>query len=131
MNTKGNAVVVERSFTQADFDEFAALSGDNNPIHVDAAFSATTRFGRTVSHGVLLMTVLRGLLDRLVPGGKQVSQQLMFPAPTFADEPLRFSAEIRSEDDAGVTAAFRCQRAHDYVVTCEGTTVLRRCGPQS
>ena len=106
MNTKGNAVVVERSFTQADFDEFAALSGDNNPIHVDAAFSATTRFGRTVSHGVLLMTVLRGLLDRLVPGGKQVSQHLMFPAPTFADEPLRFSAEIRSEDNAEVTAAY-------------------------
>lgn len=131
MTTKENTVVVERSFSQADFDEFAGLSGDDNPIHVDAAYSATTRFGRPVSHGVLLMTVLRGLLDRLVPGGKQVSQQLMFPAPTFADEPLRFSAEIRSEDDQEVTAAFSCQRVHDGVVTCEGTTVLKRCGPQS
>lgn len=131
MNTREHSVVVERSFTQADFDKFAALSGDNNPIHVDAAFSATTRFGRTVSHGVLLNTVLRGLLERLVPGGKQVSQSLMFPAPTFADEPLRFSAEIQSEDSEHVTAAIRCQRARDDVVTCEGTTVLKLRGSQS
>lgn len=131
MNTGEHSVVVERSFTQADFDKFAALSGDNNPIHVDAVYAATTRFGRTVSHGVLLSTVLRGLLDRLVPGAKQVSQHLMFPAPTFADEPLRFSAEILSEDNEQVTAAIRCQRVHDDVVTCEGTTVLRRRGLHS
>jgi len=128
MNTRDRSVIVERSLTQADFDEFAALSGDNNPIHVDAEFSATTRFGRTVSHGMLLSTVLRGLLDELVPGGKQVSQHLMFPAPTFADEPLRFSAEIRSRDKEHVTAAICCQRVHDDVVTCEGTTILKRPG---
>lgn len=130
MNRKEDAVVIERSFTQADFDKFAALSGDDNPIHVDAAFSATTRFGRTVSHGVLLSTVLRGLLDRLVPGGRQVSQHLMFPAPTFADELLQFSAEIRSQDSEQVSAAIRCERVHDGVVTCEGTTVMQRSGPR-
>ena len=131
MNTRDHSVIVERSLTQADFNKFAALSGDNNPIHVDAEFSARTRFGRTVSHGILLSTVLRGLLDRLVPGGKLVSQQLMFPAPTFADEPLRFSAEILSEENEHVITAIRCQRLNDDVVTCEGTTVLKRPGPRS
>jgi len=125
------SISIERTLTQADFDEFAALSGDDNPIHVDADFSASTRFGRTVSHGVLLMTVLRGLLGRLIPGGSVVSQQLMFPAPTYADEALLFSAEIIAEDNDLVTAAIRCQRLHDEVVTCEGTTVLRSPGSQS
>lgn len=131
MNATDHCVIVDRSLTQADFDKFAALSGDNNPIHVDAEFSARTRFGRTVSHGMLLSTILRGLLERLVPGARQVSQQLMFPAPTFADEPLRFSAEICSEENEHVTAGIRCQRLQDDVVTCEGTTVLQRPGLRS
>ena len=42
------ATLVRRTFAQRDFDRFAALSGDDNPIHVDAAFAARTRFGRTV-----------------------------------------------------------------------------------
>jgi acyl dehydratase len=46
-----------KTFTQAEFDAFARLSGDDNPIHVDPEFSARTRFGRTVAHGMLLYGV--------------------------------------------------------------------------
>jgi len=123
------SVTIERSLTQADFDKFAILSGDDNPIHVDAEFSVRTRFGRTVSHGMLLSAILRGLVDRLVPDGRQVSQQLMFPAPTFADEPLRFSAEICSEDGNLVTATVSCVRIFDSVVTCDGITTVKRAEP--
>lgn len=131
MSASATSINVERSLTQADFNKFADLSGDHNPIHVDAEFSAKTRFGRTVSHGMLLSTILRGLLDRLVPGAHQVSQELMFPAPTFADEPLCFTAEIRSQDHEYVTAAIRCKRLADDVVTCDGLATLRRQGPGS
>ena len=79
MTGKADTVVLDRVLTQADFDAFAELSGDDNPIHVNPAFSEKTRFGRTVSHGMLLATVLRGLVDQLVPGGRQVEQKLMFP----------------------------------------------------
>ena len=68
MTGKTDTLVLDRVLTQADFDVFAELSGDDNPIHVDEKFSAKTRFGRTVSHGMLLAAILRGLLDRLVPG---------------------------------------------------------------
>jgi acyl dehydratase len=77
-----------RTLSQADFDRFAAVSGDDNPIHVDAGFSARTRFGRTVSHGMLLYAVLWGLIQRHLPGFRQQAQALMFPAPAFAGEPL-------------------------------------------
>src|SRR5210317_380667 len=68
MTGRSDTVVLDKVLTQADFDAFAELSGDDNPIHVDPAFCAKTRFGRTVSHGMLLSTVLRGLIDQLVPG---------------------------------------------------------------
>jgi acyl dehydratase len=69
MTREGQTSIV-RSFTQADFDCFARLSGDDNPIHVDAEFSARSRFGRTVAHGLLLCSVLRGLIEKLAPGGR-------------------------------------------------------------
>ena len=114
------------ALTQGDFDLFAEVSGDDNPIHVDPDFSARTRFGRTVSHGMLLSTVIRGLLDELAPGSRQRSQSLMFPAPTFADEPLTFSAQVVAEDEHTLRVAFDCRRVEDSVVTCRGDTLLEK-----
>ena len=48
MLVTGDTFVFERTLTQGDFDAFATLSGDDNPIHVDPAFAARTRFGRTL-----------------------------------------------------------------------------------
>ena len=126
MSESRDSRVLERALTQGDFDAFAELSGDDNPIHVDPEFSAQTRFGRTVSHGMLLSTVLRGLLDQLAPGARQVSQKLMFPAPTFADEAMRFSATTKSDDGRHLVAEICCERIEDGVVTCSGEATLLR-----
>ncbi len=120
------SIVVERLLTQDEFDRFASLSGDNNPIHVDADFSAATRFGRTVAHGSFLNSILRGLLETLVPGGRQTSQELIFPAPTYADEPMRFVAEISSESEQTVEVAMVLTRIVDDVVTCQGSTTIHK-----
>lgn len=124
MDNREEQAVLERTLTQVDFDRFAALSGDDNPIHVDAQFSARTRFGRTVAHGFLLNTVLRGLVGELVPHGRQISQDLCFPAPTYADEPMRFSAQVTGRNDTQTRIRLVCTRIADGVITCEGDTVL-------
>ena len=79
--------------TQAEFDAFAKVSGDDNPIHVDPEFSARTRFGRTVSHGMLIYSKLWGLLRRARPDARQVGQQLMFPNPSFVGEAIDLEVE--------------------------------------
>ena len=117
-------IEIEKTLTQADFDRFAMLSGDDNPIHVDPDFSATTRFGRTVAHGMLLHTVFRGLLHQLLPGATQEEQHLTFPAPTFANEAMTFSVRIESHESESATASMTCQRVNDGVVTCDGLAVM-------
>lgn len=77
--------------TQADFDAFAQVSGDDNAIHVDPEFCANTTFGRTVSHGMLLYAKLWGMLKQHDPSLTTTSQSLMFPNPAFAEEPLDLS----------------------------------------
>ena len=111
---------VVHSFTQAEFDRFARLSGDDNPIHTDPAFSARTHFGRTVAHGLLLCSMLRGVVDQLVPGGRVLSQSVMFPAPTFTGEPMRFHASITRREDAASEIAMSVIRVSDGEVTCQG-----------
>lgn len=120
----GDEALLERTFNQADFDRFAALSGDDNPIHVDAAFSARSRFGRPVAHGLLLVSVLRGLIERLVPGGRVVHQSIVFPAPTYAGEPMRFLASLANAEGDGVTVNLRVSRAGCGTITCEGQSYL-------
>jgi acyl dehydratase len=116
---------LERTLSQSDFDLFARVSGDNNPIHVDPDFSARTRFGRTVSHGMLLYTVLWGMVQTLYPGAKQAGQTLMFPNPAYAGEPLRFEVTQIAAAGDGRRLATRVSRVADGAVTLDGETEIR------
>jgi acyl dehydratase len=92
----GQVASLKRSFSQSDFDRFAALSGDDNPIHVDPEFSAQTKFGRTVAHGMFLYSVVCGVLGTQLPGPGtlQLEQALMFPSATFTGEELEIRVEV-------------------------------------
>lgn len=113
-------ISIERSLTQAEFDLFARLSGDDNPIHVDPGFSARTRFGRTVAHGLYLCSILRGLAGQLSPGSRQLAKDVRFPAPTYTGEVMRFSASVVGTADGVTHIAVKAARVADGVVTCEG-----------
>ena len=107
----GSRFEVEVRFAQEDFDLFAELSGDTNPIHVDPAFAATTRFGHTVAHGMLLFGVANAAINGWVGGRLNLhEQQLVFPAPTFADEDVSLRLTIQPDQDA-------LRRRVNYVMT--------------
>jgi acyl dehydratase len=75
---------------------------------------------------MLLATVLRGMLDELVPGGRLLEQKLMFPSPTYADDDLRFAVIRKSDDGRRVVAELNCERVGDGVITCAGEATLER-----
>ena len=113
-----------RTFTQDDYDAFAALTGDDNPIHIDPEYSAATAFGRTVAHGMFLYSCLCGLLEQLCPGAVQVGQDLMFPAPTYTGEPMTLRAEVTEAAGPELTVAVEV-RDPEGTVTCRGESRLR------
>lgn len=82
-------------FSQAQFDAFAQMSGDDNPIHVDPEFSARTKFGSTVAHGMMLLAFLNAATTRLLGQDAVFSaQELSFRAPTPAGEPVAVRVSI-------------------------------------
>jgi acyl dehydratase len=50
-----------RTITQADIVNFAGISGDFNPLHIDHEFARSTPFGQPIAHGLLIFSVASGL----------------------------------------------------------------------
>lgn len=109
--------------SQTDIDRFAAVSGDTNPIHIDPAVASTTRFGRTIAHGMLLYGYIRAALRTLAPTGVQRSQTLSFTNPVFAGETIEIVVEVLESDSNQIRCAVSVVRS-DGKVACSGETVL-------
>ncbi|MDP2791032.1 MAG: MaoC family dehydratase [Rectinemataceae bacterium] len=92
----GDTAGFRRTLTQEDFNRFAALSHDDNPIHVDPAFAAKSHFGATVSHGMMLYSLISKGLSELIPGpgSIQLEQELMFPNGTYTGEEILVSLSV-------------------------------------
>ena len=124
----GQRATLKRSFTQEDFDRFAALSGDDNPIHVDPVFCARTRFGSTVAHGMLLYgTICRAIGTQLPgPGSLQIEQRMVFHHPTYAGTDISVQLEVVAADAHAQTAEIRTLvLLPDARPACDGRTLVR------
>jgi len=119
----GQIFYADHTLSQGDFDKFAQLSGDDNPIHVDPAFAKRTRFGKPVAHGMMLYGLICALLGRHFPGAVQIGLRLMFPAPTFAGEAITVAAEILSIDKKQMTLATTISNPSGEL-TCDGQSLL-------
>jgi len=114
-----------RVVTQDDFDRFARLSGDDNPIHVDPVFAAGTRFGRTVAHGMMLYSLVVQLIrTQLVPGAVEVAAELKFPGPTFAGDEVCIRAEVVAAGGGEVEIAAQVETPSG--IGCEARVRVRR-----
>ncbi|HEY2745733.1 MAG TPA: MaoC/PaaZ C-terminal domain-containing protein [Polyangia bacterium] len=113
-------VALRRRVTQDDFDRFALLTGDDNPIHVDAAFAARTRFGRTLAHGMMLYALVGELVcGTLLPGAVEKEVRLVFPGPIFAGDEIVIAARIVAVADGGIDVEAEARRVADGGVGCE------------
>lgn len=54
-----------RTITEADVVNFAGISGDFNPLHLDAQYAKSTIFGRRIVHGVLGIAIMVGMNQSL------------------------------------------------------------------
>lgn len=125
--TLGQTARFTKTVTQADVTLFAGLTGDFNPLHVDHAHAATTRFGRPVVHGALLAGLVSAVLGMQLPGpgALYASQSLAFKRPVFIGDTITAEAEVveKIEDKNRVRFATRCTN-QDGELVAEGESVL-------
>ncbi len=98
MISVGQIFTEKHTLAQDDFNRFAKISGDDNPIHVDPEFAARTTFGKTVAHGMFLYSLICGCVSAHLPKAEQIAQDLMFPAPSFAGEEITVTVRVLETD---------------------------------
>ena len=119
----------ERSVVVDDerLEQFAAATGDRNPIHFDDAYAAQTRFGGRIAHGLLVGGIISALLANDLPGPGTVylSQELRFRAPVRPGDSVRCEVEVTAIDDRGrATLATRAWVGETLVVDGEARVLL-------
>ncbi|RHZ40422.1 hypothetical protein DYB31_002146 [Aphanomyces astaci] len=122
----GVTASIDHVFHAADVETFAALSGDSNPVHVDAAFAATTTFGKPVVHGILCTSLFPTIFGATFPGAIYVAQDVRYHKPIHVGdlvhaeiEVLQVKARMRL-----VVCATRCLDRHGDVAISGQAKVL-------
>ncbi|MBV8581853.1 MAG: MaoC family dehydratase [Candidatus Eremiobacteraeota bacterium] len=117
----GDTTTFSKTITEADILLFAAVSGDNYPLHIDAEYAKTTRFGQRAAHGMLsasLFSTVTGLMLQR-PGGLYVEQSVRFRRPVFIGDTLTATAEVIE-----LLPAKRRLRVRTFIVNQHGKTVV-------
>lgn len=116
------------TFSQDDVEAFARVTGDNNPLHLDAEFAATTAFKRPIIHGMLGASVFTKVLGTEFPGFGSVylGQTLTFMRPMFVDTPYEAVFTIESINTDKHTAEIRTEILDSQTrkVTTRGVATL-------
>ncbi|GIV58803.1 MAG: MaoC family dehydratase [Bacteroidetes bacterium] len=92
----GDAFSINRFISAEEVRQFADLSGDDNPIHVDPAYAQTTRFGRPIVHGVYLLGIVSKVLGRDFPGHGSVAVSIScrFLRPVHVDSEITVEVKV-------------------------------------
>ena len=92
----GDSAERELTVTEAMVRAYAELTGDYNPLHFDAEFTARTRFERLMAQGGIATGQLHALVAMQLPGPGSVfvRQQWSFPRPVYIDDTIRATATV-------------------------------------
>ena len=92
-----------RTLTEADVVNFAGVSGDFNPLHLDTEYARTTPFGQRVPHGQLIFVLSLGLAERCIVPQFQAGviafygvDKLRFIKPVFIGDTIRLARRVAS-----------------------------------
>ena len=131
---------VGRTITEADIVNFAGLSGDFNPIHIDKHFAEKTFFKKRIAHGILVFSVASGLFTQCEMNSSMKENVIAlmqidwkFAKPVFIGDTIHLEVEVMekketSKTDRGIVLIKRTVVNQDNEVVQHGdvTMMIRR-----
>ena len=126
----GQSAETRRTVTANDIDAFAAVSGDTNPVHLDAAYAAKTQFGERIAHGMLAAAFISAVLGVKLPGEGAIylSQSLRFRRPVKIGDEVTATVTVSAlEEKRGwATLSTVCSVGGKAVVEGEAVVMVPR-----
>ncbi|MGD2132093.1 MAG: MaoC family dehydratase [Maricaulaceae bacterium] len=127
----GMAAEMTRLVTEKDVEDFATLTGDTNPVHLDEEFAAQTMFKGRIAHGAFVASLLSAVMGTQLPGPGAIfrSLNLSYRGPVRVGDEVIAHAEIAEivPDKQLVTLECWCKARGKKVVRANaGAWVARK-----
>ena len=93
----GQSYSLSKSFSLKDVEQFAELSMDHNPVHLEQEYASHSLFGKRIVHGYLTSSLFSAIIGTKMPGPGSIyiKQDLTFKKPVFHDEMITATVTIR------------------------------------
>jgi acyl dehydratase len=124
----GQQVRRTKKFSSDDVRDFARITGDMNPIHIDPEAASRSIFGKPVVHGILVTGLISAAIGMDLPGEGTIylGQDSSFKAPVFYDEEITVEVEVQElrADKKIAKLSTNCYKA-DGTLVVQGTAVVK------
>lgn len=126
----GQSAELTRTVDEAAIVAFAQVTGDENPVHLDEAYAASTPFKTRIAHGMLSAGYISAVIGTKLPGPGAIymSQALRFKRPVKIGDVVTARATITTIDaeKARVTLETVCEVEGKVVLEGEALIMVPR-----
>jgi len=117
------------SISQEEVNQFARVSGDKNPLHLDTTYAANTPFKSPIVHGMFSASIISRVLGMEFPGEGTLylSQNLEFKRPVYPGQNYEVRCEILETQDGKhvATISTRIFETEKGKIVLDGTATVR------
>lgn len=94
----GDTATFSKTVSESDIYQFAGITGDFNPVHVNEVYAAKSRFGKRIAHGMLSSSFICTVLGTQLPGIGTIhtKQYLEFKAPVYIGDTVTVELTVDS-----------------------------------
>jgi 3-hydroxybutyryl-CoA dehydratase len=123
--TKEFKIIITKSMV----DEFAKISGDFNPLHMDDKYAMSTKFGKRICHGMLLASFFSRIIGMYIPGkmALYLTQSLKFSSPCYIGDTVLVIGKVidKSLSTKMITLKTKILRNNTTIMDGEAKVLVR------
>ena len=122
----GQEASLSNTVSEANIVAFAEISGDRNPVHLDADYAAMTMFKERIAHGMLSAAYISAVFGMKLPGPGAIymSQTLKFKAPVKIGDTVVTTVKVAELMPEKRRARFECVCTVNDKPVVEGEAML-------
>jgi len=123
----GEKASVTRTISEADVLQFADLTGDRNPVHIDEEYARQSMFGMRIAHGSFTTALISGVLGMQLPGLGTIAYEsrCRFRYPVYFGDTITATVEAVEKNQAKNLVKFKCSWTNQSgVVVADGEAVV-------
>ncbi len=126
----GDQASFAKTISESDIYQFAGITGDFNPLHVDNEFAKNSFFKERIAHGILTAGFISSVIGMKLPGKNTIylSQNLKFMAPVKIGDTIKAEVTVLEKVDKKkiLVLQTRVKNQHGEIVVDGEATVMKK-----